>query len=308
MKLVFMGTPEFAVKSLDALYNAGHEILAVFTRRDKPKNRGRQLMASPVKEYAVSHGIEVYQPKSFRNGEDAEPAIEALRELSPDCTVVAAYGLILPKEVLDIPKYGCVNIHASLLPMYRGSAPIQRCIQDGNTISGVTTMFMDEGLDTGDMILKQEVTITEDMTGSELHDALAIAGGELIVKTLEEMAQGTAPRIKQEGESCFAPMISKEELKIDFNLPAEKVRNFIRAMADSPCAYTIINGKRLKVYKAELVKTEGEAGTVIDPKEFTVACKTGGLKFTEIQPEGGKRMTAMEYLRGRKLEKGIRLG
>ena len=310
MKIVFMGTPVFSLACLEALIEAGHEVAAVFTQPDKPKNRGKQIMMTPVKECALKHDIPVYQPLSLRKGEDAESSMAVLREIAPECIVVVAYGQILPKEVLDLPKFGCINVHASLLPMYRGAAPIQRVIQNGETVSGVTTMYMAEGLDTGDMILKEEVAIPDDMTGAQLHDALSECGAALIVKTLAALADGTAVRTPQEGETCYASMISKEELKIDFTKPAKQVYDFIRAMSDAPCAYTMLEGKRMKVYMSRLVEgVSAPAGSIADAESFTVACGDGnGVALTEIQPEGGKRMETAAYLRGKKLEKGTLLG
>lgn len=310
MKIVFMGTPVFSLACLEALIEAGHEVKAVFTQPDKPKNRGKQIMMTPVKECALKHDIAVYQPLSLRKGEDAETSMAALREIAPDCIVVVAYGQILPKEVLELPKYGCINVHASLLPMYRGAAPIQRVIQNGETVSGVTTMYMAEGLDTGDMIMKEEVAVPDDMTGAQLHDTLSECGAALIVRTLEALENGTAVRTPQEGDTCYASMISKEELKIDFTKPAKQVYDFIRAMSDAPCAYTLLEGKRMKVYMSRLVENvSGEAGTIANVDDFTVACGDGnGVALTEIQPEGGKRMETAAYLRGKKLEKGAALG
>ncbi len=310
MKIVFMGTPVFALSCLEKLIEAGHEVAAVFTQPDKPKNRGKQIQMTPVKECALKHGIAVYQPLSLRRGEDAETSLEVLKKIAPECIVVVAYGQILPESILELPKYGCINVHASLLPMYRGAAPIQRCIQFGEKKTGVTTMYMAKGLDTGDMILKDEMDIPEDMTGSELHDRLAEMGGKLIVRTLEEVRSGTAPRIPQEGDTCYASMISKEELLIDFTKPAVQVRNFIRAMSAAPCAYTMLDGKRLKVYGAKLSAKNysGQPGEIVDPDSFAVMCGNGALEFTEIQAEGGKRMDVQAYLRGKKLAKGTILG
>lgn len=310
MKIVFMGTPVFSLACLEALIEAGHEVKVVFTQPDKPKNRGKQIMMTPVKECALKHDIPVYQPLSLRKGEDAETSMAVLRDIAPDCIVVVAYGQILPKEVLELPKYGCINVHASLLPMYRGAAPIQRVIQDGETVSGVTTMYMAEGLDTGDMIMKEEVAIPDDMTGAQLHDALSECGAALIVKTLEALENGTAVRTPQEGDTCYASMISKEELKIDFTKPAKQVYDFIRAMSDAPCAYTMLEGKRMKVYMSHFVENvSGKAGTIANADDFTIACGDGnGVALTEIQPEGGKRMETAAYLRGKKLEKGAALG
>ena len=310
MRIVFMGTPVFAQTALEALIAAGYEVCAVFTQPDKPKNRGKQVQTTPVKECALSHGIAVYQPQSLRRGEDAQQALSTLRELSPECIVVAAYGQILPKEVLDLPKYGCINIHASLLPRYRGAAPIQRAIQNGETETGITTMYMAQGLDTGDMIMKSVVPITPEMTGSELHDILAAQGAQLIVQTLEALENGTAQRVPQQGESCYASMISKEELKLDFTKPAEVVHNFIRAMSSAPCAYTTLDGKRLKVYGARLgAQAQGAAGTIADPARFAVVCGDGRcVELCDIQLEGAKRMPLEAFLRGKKLEKGAALG
>lgn len=310
MKLVFMGTPVFSLSCLEALINAGHEVAAVFTQPDKPKNRGKQIQMTPVKECALSHGIPVYQPQSLRKGEDAESSLNVLREIEPDCIIVVAYGQILPESILELPKFGCINVHASLLPMYRGAAPIQRCIQFGESTTGVTTMYMAKGLDTGDMILKDSMDIPEDMTGSQLHDRLAEMGARLIVSTLEQVENGTAPRIPQEGDTCYASMISKEELLIDFTKPAKQVRDFIRAMSAVPCAYTILDGKRLKVYGARISdsKLSGQPGELVDPDRFAVMCGDGAVEFTEIQPEGGKRMDISAYLRGKKPAAGIKLG
>ncbi len=310
MRIVFMGTPVFSLACLESLIEAGHEVKAVFTQPDKPKNRGKQIMMTPVKECALKHDIPVYQPLSLRKGEDAENSMAVLREIDPECIVVVAYGQILPKEVLELPKYGCINVHASLLPMYRGAAPIQRVIENGEAVSGVTTMYMAEGLDTGDMILKEEVAIPDDMTGAQLHDALSECGARLIVKTLEALENGTAVRTPQEGDTCYAKMITKEELKLDFTKPAKQVYDFIRAMSDAPCAYTMLEGKRMKVYMARFVNNvSGEAGAIADADSFTVACGDGnGVAFTEIQPEGGKRMETAAFLRGKKLTKGMLLG
>ena len=311
MRVVFMGTPVFSLACLEALINAGHEVAAVFTQPDKPKNRGKQISMTPVKECALAHNIPVYQPLSLRKGEDAESSLETLRGIAPDCIVVVAYGQILPVSILELPKYGCINVHASLLPRWRGAAPIQRCIQYGDTITGVTTMYMAQGLDTGDMIMKTETEITPEMTGAQLHDKLSADGAELICRTLEALENGTAVRTPQEGETCYASMITKEELKLDFTKPAKQVYDFIRAMSDAPCAFTLLDGKRMKVYAARLCEKSGNspAGTIVDADSFAVACGDGKcVELTEIQPEGGKRMDTAAYLRGKKLEKGVVLG
>lgn len=311
MRVVFMGTPDFAEASLRALIEAGHEVCGVFTQPDKPRNRGKQVVCTPVKEYALEKGLEVFQPLSLRKGDDAVSSVEKLRELNPDVIVVAAYGQILPKEILELPKFGCVNVHASLLPKYRGAAPIQRCIQDGETKSGVCIMRMEEGLDTGDVIVRREVDISEEMTGSELWNTLSAVGGKALTDALKQLEDGTAVYTKQEGESCYAKMITKEELRIDFTKPAKAVYDFIRAMADVPCAYTLLEGKRLKVFRARMTGEVSKlpAGTVANVETFSVACGDGGcVEFTEIQPENGKRMAVDAYLRGKKIAKGTVLG
>ena len=302
-----MGTPDFSVPCLDALVKAGHDVAAVFTQPDKPKNRGHKLQMPPVKEYAAEKGIPVHQPLSLRKGEDAETALAALRQIAPECIVVVAYGQILPKPVLDLPKHGCINVHASLLPRYRGAAPIQRCIMNGETETGVTTMYMAEGLDTGDMILKEKVSITPDMTASRLHDELSSLGAKLIVQTLEMLEQGTAPCTPQTDENtCYAAMITKDDCRIDFTLSADTIYDQIRGLSASPCAFTFLEGKRLKVYFAEKINSPvtAPAGTVIAGEGLCVACGTGALRLTDIQPEGGKRMTDSDFLRGRKIPAG----
>lgn len=306
-----MGTPDFAVPCLEELIKSGHKVTAVFTQPDKPKNRGQKMQFSPVKECAVAHDIPVYQPLSLRKGEDGEKSLEILRELNPDCIVVAAYGQILPKAVLDLPKFGCINVHASLLPRYRGAAPIQHCIIDGEEKTGITIMYMAEGLDTGDMIIKDEVVIDERMTASILHDKLTEISGPLLLKALSQLESGTAQRTPQTDENtCYASMISKEMCRIDFTKPMAQVYNFIRGMSASPCAYTSLGGKRLKVYFAEKtdIKTDLPAGTAVDDG-LSVACGDGlAIKLSDIQLEGSKRMGAGDFLRGRKVEKGTVLG
>ncbi|MCR4780858.1 MAG: methionyl-tRNA formyltransferase [Ruminiclostridium sp.] len=312
MKLVFMGTPDFAVPCLTALNKAGHETAAVFTQPDKPKNRGHKMMPTPVKECAEALGIPVFQPVSLRRNKsaDAAQAIDELKSIAPDCIVVVAYGQILPKEVLDIPKYGCINVHASLLPRYRGAAPIQHCIINGEKETGVTTMYMAEGLDTGDMILVDRIAIDERMTASVLHDRLSEMGAELIVETLARVADGTAPRIPQTDEdTCYASMLTKEMCRIDFTQPAEKVYDMIRGLSASPCAFTMLEGKRLKVYFAEKtgISTDLPAGTAADDR-LGISCGGLVLRLTDVQPEGSRRMTADEYLRGKKVPAGTVFG
>lgn len=313
MRIVFMGTPEFAVLSAETLREVGHEMCAVFTQPDKPKNRGKQIMTSPVKDWAAEHNIPVYQPRSLRKGEDAEESLKTLRGINPDVIVVVAYGQILPKEILELPKYGCINVHASILPKYRGAAPIQRAIQDGCSETGVTTMKMDEGLDTGDYIMRRKTEITDDMTGTELAGLLSRSGANLIAETLCKFENNTAQLWAQEycEETSYAKMITKEELHIDYTKPAKFVYDTIRAMADDPCCYTFLDGKRVKVYRARLNGRVSKlpAGTVEDEKTFSIVCGDGScIELTEICPEGGKRMTADAFLRGKKLEKGAAMG
>ena len=311
MNIVFMGTPDFAVAALEKLAPC-HNVMAVFTQPDKPKNRGKKMQAPPVKECAEKLGIPVYQPLSLRKGDDAETSLEVLNKLSPDCIVVAAYGQILPESILSLPKYGCINIHASLLPKYRGAAPIQKCIIDGETKSGVTTMLMEKGLDTGDMLMSEEVAITSEMTAGELHDKLAAVGGELILKTLAACEDGTLTPAKQDDSlSCYAGMISKEMCRIDFSLPAKNVYDFIRGMSPSPCAYTFIGDKRLKVYFAVMTDCTSDkpCGTLIDEEKLTVVCGDGKcISFTEVQGEGGRRMDASSFVNGFRPQRGIILG
>ena len=307
MKIVFMGTPDFAVPVLDALAHR-HDVKAVFTQPDKPNGRKMKLVPSPVKKTAIQHGIDIYQPQSLRKGEDAEQSLATLRSIAPDCIVVAAYGQILPKEILDLPRYGCINVHASLLPKYRGAAPIQYSILKGETETGVTIMQMAEGLDTGDMLLKGALPIGEDETASELHDRLAALGAELTLQALDGLAQGTLTAEKQDdAQSCYASMIRKEMSALDFNKPAIELHRIIRALT----GFTSLDGKRLKVYRSKLCPGTGTAapGTVVDPAGFTVQCGEGTLlTFCEVQLEGSKRMGTEDFLRGKPLEKGQTLG
>lgn len=313
MKIVFMGTPEIAANSLGYLRKTGFDIAAVFTQPDKVKNRGQKVEFSPVKQLAVECGIPIYQPTSLKRGDDAENSLEILRELDPDVIVVVAYGQILPKSVLELPKLGCINLHASLLPKYRGAAPIQRCIQNGETVSGVCTMKMDEGLDTGDVIMTFEQPISPDMTGTELTEIFAARGAELLAQTLVKLETNTAHFSSQEycETPSYAEKITKEELCVDFTKPAKQVHDFIRAMADVPCAYTFLDGKRLKLYRSALVDktSELEAGTIADEKGFAVICGDGRcIELREIQLEGSKRMKTEDFLRGKKISRGARLG
>lgn len=303
-----MGTPDFAVPTLEALARAGHDAAAVFTQPDKPNGRKMKLLPSPVKKCAIQHGITVYQPQSLRRGEDAVQALSTLREIAPDVIVVAAYGQILPKEILELPRYGCINVHASLLPKYRGAAPIQHCILGGEQETGVTIMQMAEGLDTGDMLLKGAIPIGENETASELHDRLAALGAELAVQALEGLANGTlTPEKQDDAQSCYASMIRKEMSALDFNRPAAELHRVIRALT----GFTTLDGKRLKVYRSAVCPGTGtaEPGRITDPTAFTVQCGDGTLlTFTEVQLEGSKRMQTVDFLRGKTLTKGQMLG
>ncbi len=310
MNIVFMGTPDFAVPCLQALIDNGENVQAVFTQPDKPKGRGYKMLPPPVKSLALTYNIPVYQPLSLKKGEDAENALNILKDLSPDLIIVVAYGKILPKEILELPKYYCINVHASLLPRYRGAAPIQWCVLNGEKETGVTTMLMAEGLDTGDMLLKESVAIGDDETASELHDRLSAVGAELLIKTISTVKVGTITREKQEDSlSNYASMITKDMCPIDFSLPAQQVHNKIRGLSASPCAVTMLNGKRLKIFKSTMSdkkKYDLAAGTVVNEKDFTVVCGDGyTVTFTEVQSEGGKRMKVSDFLRGNHIEKGI---
>lgn len=300
MKIVFMGTPEFAEASLQKLLETDHQIVGVFTQPDKPKGRGYKLVAPPVKELALAHNIPVFQPQKMRDG----TALEILQELQPDLIAVVAYGKILPKEILELPRYGCINVHGSLLPKYRGAGPIQWSVINGESVTGVTTMYMGEGLDTGDMILKKETPIGENETYGELHDRLKEIGAQALVETIELIEQGKAPReVQDDSLSSYAPMLDKQIARLDFTKDAQTLHNLIRGLSPWPVAHTTVNGKLLKVHRAVLADGKGQPGEVIDSKKFIVACKEGALELLEVQLEGGKRMKGEDFLRGRKPKK-----
>ena len=308
MNIVFMGTPDFAVPCLQALIDSGENIQAVFTQPDKPKGRGYKLTPPPVKELALTNSIPVYQPVSLKSGNDAEETMNVLNNLSPDLIIVVAYGKILPKAILDLPEY-CINVHASLLPKYRGAGPIQWSVLNGEKVTGVTTMLMAEGLDTGDMLISKSVEIGENETASELHDRLSVLGAEVLLDTIKAVKENSLTPIKQDDSlSNYAPMLTKDMCAIDFSKPAQHVHNHIRGLSSFPGAMTMLNGKRLKVYKSMLTDecyTNLEAGTVVNPDNFTVVCGDGKcVKFTEVQAEGSKRMSTGDYLRGKSIEKG----
>ena len=307
MKIVFMGTPDYAVKTLEALIKAGHEVAAVFAQPDKPVGRKQILTPPPVKVTAMEHNIPVYQPQSVKNGE----ALEILKKINPDVIVVVAYGKILPKEILYLPKYGCVNGHASLLPKYRGASPIQWCIVCGEKETGVTTMLMDEGMDTGDILETAKIKIGDEETAEELFERLSDISAELMVHTLSSLEKGEVIPKKQEGEVSYAPIIKKDMALIDFNKSAEEVYCTIRGYYSWPCAFFFLDNKRIKVISAKVGgKTEKEAGTVIgNTDELVIACSNGTcVSITELQPEGSKAMTAKQFLCGKKVALGTVIG
>ena len=309
MNIVFMGTPEFAVPCLKELIDSGENVQAVLTQPDKPKGRGYKLTPPPVKELALTHNIPVYQPESLKKGENAQKTIEILKSLSPDIIVVVAYGKILPKEVLDIPKHFCINVHASLLPKYRGAGPIQWSVLNGETETGVTTMVMAEGLDTGDMLMKASLKIGENETASELHDRLSELGAKLLVDTIEAVKSGDFTRtVQNDEESNYAPMLSKDLCPIDFSKSAREIHNQIRGLSDWPCATATLDGKRIKIFRSSVSNIEykdKQPGEIVDEKKFTFVCGDGKcINIEELQTDGGKRMKTEDYLRGNSLEKG----
>ncbi|HAE52136.1 MAG TPA: methionyl-tRNA formyltransferase [Ruminococcus sp.] len=307
MKIVFMGSPEFSVPCLKVLAESSHEIAAVFTQPDKPRGRrGNQLVPTAVKSAALEYGFKVYQPISLKKGDDAENSMKILKDISPDLIVVTAYGQILPKEILELPRYGCINIHASLLPKYRGAAPINWVILNGENETGVTSMQMSEGLDTGDMLIKKSTPIDKNETYEELYARLSVMGGEVLRETLDAIENNTLTPEKQNDElSCYSPMIKKEMSALDFTKSAQEVHNIIRGVT----GFTILDGKRIKIFRSEVSDISGETGTVSDEKKFAVACGDGkSVVFTEVQPEGKKRMKTDDFLRGKKLTKGEKLG
>ncbi|KGK88456.1 methionyl-tRNA formyltransferase [Clostridium sp. HMP27] len=308
MNIVFMGTPEFAVPALKRLIDE-FNINAVFTQPDRPKGRGKKLAMSPVKEVALENNIKVYQPENLKKDEEC---IKALKELSPDFIIVVAYGQILSKEVLEIPKYGCINLHASLLPKYRGAAPINWAIVNGESESGNTTMFMDIGLDTGDMLLKSKVQITNNMTAGELHDLLMIDGSDLLVKTIIGIVNGEISRVEQiEEDSCYAPMLNKELAEINWEKDSKEINNLIRGLNPWPIAYTYYKDERMKILEAELTNEDSnkECGTIIDVDKSGIKVSTGNkvLLIKKVQFPSGKPLYVQEYIKGHTIEKGVRL-
>jgi methionyl-tRNA formyltransferase len=303
MKLAFMGTPEFAAKSLGALAAKGHEILGAFTQPDKPKGRGQKLEPPPVKALAESLGIPVFQPATLKDG----AALETLKALAPEIIVVAAYGKILPKEILELPEHGCVNVHASLLPKLRGAAPANWSVINGDTVTGVTIMQMDTGLDTGDMFSQAEIAIGENETAGELLIRLAELGADLLLETLDDIAAGSAKRVPQNhSESTYAPMLDKNLARLDFSgKTPQELRDLIRGLNPAPCAYSRLEGKLIKVLAAAPAEGfAGNPGQMLDTKRLIVGCKGGALELLTVSPEGKRPMSGGDFLRGRRLSPG----
>lgn len=304
MRVVYMGTPDFAVSCLDGIVKAGHDVCAVFTQPDKP--RGRKMIMTPpdVKVYALEHGLDVYQPNTLRDGK----AFEIIRELDPDVIVVAAYGKILPKEIIDYPKFGCINVHGSILPKYRGAAPIQWSVLNGDSETGITTMQMNEGLDTGDILLVEKTPISIDDTAASVFDRLADIGSKLIVKTLDYAQSGKLTPIKQDdSKATYAAMLDKSISEIDFNKPAIEVHNLVRGLYDWPIAHTYLNGKKLKVFKTSVSELCGKVGEVISVSPLTIACANGSVEILELQLEGKKRMDYKSFLLGHPIKCGTNI-
>ena len=296
MKILFMGTPDFAAESLKALINDKREVAAVISQPNKPKNRGMKVVKTPVAQTAEETGIPCYHPETLRNG-----AIEELlKEIKPDIIVVVAYGKLLPEYVLNFPKYGCINIHGSLLPKYRGAAPIQYSILKGEKETGVTSMYMAKGMDTGDMILKKSIPIEESDNAGTLHDKLAALGAELLLQTLDAIECGKAPREKQEeSEATYTSQLTKEMGNINWSESADTIINLIRGLDPWPCAYSFVNGKRFKIYTSKKEDKSGAAGEILEVSDsLLIACGEGSIRIFELQPENKKRMKFCDFVRG----------
>ena len=301
LKIVFMGTPDFAVPCLKTL-NENYEVIAVITQPDRPKGRGQKLTPSPIKEYALEHNLTVLQPEKIKTSETEEQ----LKKLAPDLIVVVAFGQILSKAILDIPQLGCINVHASLLPKYRGAAPIHWSIINGETKTGITTMYMDVGLDTGDMILKEKVSISAKMNTGELHDTLMNIGAKTLLQTIKQIAEGSVVRNKQnDAEASYAPLLTKELERINWLLPAQEIYNLVRGLNPWPVAFSIFKGKKLKIWQTKVIDnvTIGEIGTVLSLTEtgFTVQTGKGILEILELQPESKRKMTAKDFVCGNQI-------
>lgn len=300
MRIIFMGTPDFAVPSLQALIDAGHEICAVFTQPDKPKGRGHAMAPPPIKELALKYGLTVYQPRSMKKG----PALEIIQSIAPDVIVVVAFGKILPLSILSVPRLGCVNVHGSLLPQYRGSAPIQWTILNGDKVTGVTTMLMNEGIDTGDILDVKTTEVGENETSGELFDRLMVMGAELLPKTLEKLENGTAVRTPQPEEgACYAPMLDKAMADMDWTKSADELHNLVRGLNPWPVAVMRFEGKRMKVFDVSVLSAQGNAGEAfVGPdRSFCVYCGKDALRLNVVQPENKKRMSGADFLLGHPL-------
>jgi len=309
MKVVYMGTPDFAVGALESIIEAGHDVVLVVTQPDKPKGRGKEMQMTPVKKCAIAHDIPVFQPVKIKERE----AVEYLKTFKADIFVVAAFGQILSSEILHMPKYGCVNIHASLLPMYRGAAPIQAVILNKEKETGVTIMQMDEGLDTGDMLMKESIPIAADETGESLHDKLSELGAEMIVKALVAIEEGSLTPVPQgDGKTCYASMLKKELGHIDWNKSADDIEHLVRGLYPWPGTFTFLNGKMMKICAVALsdCPVSGKPGELCEVTKDSLIVNTGEgtLEIKELQPEGKKRMTVHDFLLGNKLEKGMYFG
>jgi len=308
MNIVFMGTPDFAVPSLKRLIEE-YNVTAILTQPDKPKGRGKKMAYPPVKEEALKHGIPVYQPIKLKDDVDLT---QKLKDLKPDFMIVVAFGQILTKEVLDIPKYGCINLHASLLPMYRGAAPINWAIINGEKVTGNTTQLMDIGVDTGDMILKDEVEITNNMTSGELHDILMVRGADLLIKSIEGIVNENIVLQKQPDETFYAKMLDKDLANINWDMSSSEIHNLVRGLNPWPIAYTDYKGERMKIYETEALeeKTSVKPGTILDVNKsgVKVACKENVLVIKKVQFPNGKPLTIEQYINGHEIEKNIVLG
>jgi methionyl-tRNA formyltransferase len=305
-----MGTPDFAIPSLDLLLENGYQVILVITQPDKHKGRGKKLSMPPVKEFALSHNIDVFQPQKLRSPE----VVNILKSYNPDFFVTAAYGKILPKEVLEIPKFGCINVHASLLPFYRGAAPIQWSVVNGEKVTGVTTMLMDEGLDTGDILLKEEVQIEADMTGGELHDILGTVGARLLIKTLREMKEQKVEPIPQDhSRSSYAAMLKKEDGLLDWSKRSQEIHDKVRGFNPSPGAYTFYEGQKMRIWKTSVetdLCVEADPGTVLGVSREGIIVATGdyAIRIEEVQFDSCRRMCVGDYLCGHKIYEGETLG
>ena len=308
MRVIFMGTPDFAVPSLEALLTK-HEVVLVVTQPDKPKGRGKKMVPTPVKACALEHGIPVLQPEKVKEPE----FVEQLRSYEPDLIAVTAFGQILSEPILEMPKYGCINVHGSLLPKYRGAAPMQWSIIDGEKVTGITTMYMAKGLDSGDMLLKAEVEITDEDTFATIHDKMAVTGANLLLDTLDQLEAGTLERIPQDHDAAtYAPMITKETGHIDWSKNRQDIINLIRGLNPVPAAYTIYEEEVLKIFGASLSDVQANSAAhgdivAVVKKGFVVKCGDGCLLITEVQARGGKRMMTDAYLRGHAMKEGILL-